>query len=108
MVSVFTLALVLSRTVSLVFFALVSFLALKEYLSLIPTRPIDKRFFFVAYLAIPLQYYWVYAEWYGVFIIFIPVYCFLFLQAQMVLMGQTDGYLQCGGNAALGAADDGL
>jgi phosphatidate cytidylyltransferase len=97
MVSVFTLALVLSRTVSLVFFAFVSFLALKEYLSLIPTRPVDRRFFFVAYLAIPLQYYWVYAEWYGVFIIFIPVYGFLFLQAQMVLMRQTDGHLRAAG-----------
>ena len=38
MVVVFTVAMILSRTVSIVFFAFVSFLALKEYLSLIPTR----------------------------------------------------------------------
>ena len=60
---------------SLVFFAFISFLALKEYLSLIPTRRADRRALFWLYLAIPLQYYWVYCEWYGMFIIFIPVYC---------------------------------
>jgi phosphatidate cytidylyltransferase len=41
MAAVFALAMVLSRRVSLVFFAFVSFLALKEYLSLIPTRRAD-------------------------------------------------------------------
>jgi phosphatidate cytidylyltransferase len=94
MVSVFALAMLLSRTISLVFFALISFLALREYLSLIPTRPVDRRVFWWAYLAIPLQYFWVYAEWYGVFIIFIPMYWFLFLQVRMVLIGHNDGYLR--------------
>jgi phosphatidate cytidylyltransferase len=97
MVSIFTLAMVSSRTISLVFFALVSFLALREYLSLIPARPVDRRVFWWAYLAIPLQYYWVYVEWYGVFIIFIPMYCFLFLQVRMVLLGHNDGYLRAAG-----------
>ena len=38
MVAVFLLALVVGRAVSIAFFALLSFLALKEYFSLIPTR----------------------------------------------------------------------
>lgn len=97
MVSIFTLAMVSSRTISLSFFALVSFLALREYLALIPKRPVDQRVFWWAYLAIPLQYLWVYFEWYGVFIIFVPMYCFLFLQVRMVLMGHNHGYLRAAG-----------
>ena len=38
MAAVFAVALLVSRTVSLVFFAFLSFLALKEFFSLIPTR----------------------------------------------------------------------
>ncbi len=93
----FFLAIVASRTVSILFFALVSFLALKEYFSLIPTRRADRRVLFWAYLAIPFQYYWVYVEWYGMFIIFIPVYMFLLLPLRMVTIGQTDGFLRAAG-----------
>jgi phosphatidate cytidylyltransferase len=75
----------------------VSFLALKEFLSLIPTRRADRRVLFWAYLAIPLQYYWVYTEWYGMFIIFIPVYMFLLLPMRMVSVGQTDGFISAAG-----------
>src|SRR5262245_23667147 len=39
----FCFALVLNKTLTLIFFAFVSFLALKEYLSLIPTRRADRR-----------------------------------------------------------------
>ena len=42
MAGIFSLAMVLSRNVSLFFFAFLSFLALKEYLSLIPTRRADR------------------------------------------------------------------
>ncbi len=41
----------------------------------------DRRVLFFAYLAIPLQYIWVGQEWYGMFIIFVPVYMFLLLPA---------------------------
>ncbi len=97
MAAIFLVALALSRTVSLVFLALVSFLALKEYLSLIPTRRADRRVLLWAYLAIPIQYLWVGAEWYGMFIIFIPVYAFLLLPVQMVLIGETSGFLKAAG-----------
>jgi phosphatidate cytidylyltransferase len=97
MVIIFTVAMVVNRTVSVVFFAFVSFLALKEYLSLIPTRRADRRVLFWAYLAIPVQYLWVYGEWYGMFIVFIPVHCFLLLPVRMLLVGQTEGYLRATG-----------
>jgi phosphatidate cytidylyltransferase len=97
MVVVFTLAIGLNRGISLVFFAFVSFLALKEYLSLIPTRRADRRVLFWAYLTIPIQYLWVGMEWYGMFIIFIPVYAFLFLPLRMMLIGETKEFLRAAG-----------
>lgn len=96
-VTLFTLAMVMSRQVAVVFFALVSFLALKEYLSIVPTRRADRRVLFWAYLSIPLQYYWVAQAWYGMFIIFIPVYVFLLLPMRMVLIGETKEFLRAAG-----------
>lgn len=97
MASIFSLAILLSRPVSLFFFAFISFMALKEYLSLIPTRRADHRVLFWAYLSIPLQYYWAGTEWFGMFIIFIPVYLFLFMPMRMVMVGEVDGFLRAAG-----------
>jgi len=96
-VAVLAIALLLDRTLSLVFFGFVSFLALKEYLSLIPTRRSDRRVLFWAYLTIPFQYTWIGIDWYGMFVIFIPVYAFLFLPMRMVLIGETREFLHAAG-----------
>jgi phosphatidate cytidylyltransferase len=97
MALVFSLAMAVSRTMSLVFFAFVSFLALKEYLSLIPTRRADRRVLLFVYLAVPIQFYWIGIAWYGMFIIFIPVYMFLFLPLPMLIIGETKGFLRAVG-----------
>lgn len=93
-VAVFTAAVLFNRTVSVVVLTFVSFLAFKEYLSLVPTRRADHRVLFWAYLAIPIQFYWVWIAWYGLFIIFIPVFVFLFLPMRMILIGETTGFLR--------------
>jgi len=97
MAGIFILAMLIDKVISLFLFGFLSFLALKEYLSLIPTRRADRRVLFWAYLAILLQYYWVGIAWYGVFIIFIPVYMFLFLPIRMILIGETEGFLKAAG-----------
>ena len=94
MALIFAVAMVASRTVSLIFLGFVSFLALKEYLSLIPTRRVDRRVLLFAYLAVPIQFYWIGIAWYGMFIIFIPVYMFLFLPLPMLIIGETKGFLR--------------
>ncbi|MEQ1558675.1 MAG: phosphatidate cytidylyltransferase [Methyloglobulus sp.] len=93
-VAVFALAVLFNKTISVIVFGFISFLAFKEYLSLIPTRRADHRVLFWAYLAIPVQYYWVWQAWYGTFIIFIPVYMLLLLPMRMVLIGETQGFLR--------------
>jgi len=94
---VFAVALALSRNISLAFFGFVSFMALKEYFSLIPTRRVDRRVLFWAYLTIPAQYILVGMEWYGMFIILIPVYAFLLLPMRMVLVGEPRNFLRAAG-----------
>ncbi len=91
------LALGFNRTVAVEVAALVSFLAFKEFLSLVPTRPSDNSVLLLAYLAIPVQYLWVNMAWYGMFIIFIPVYVFLLLPLRMVIAGETKGFLRAAG-----------
>ncbi|MBW3539837.1 MAG: phosphatidate cytidylyltransferase [Planctomycetes bacterium] len=97
MSAVFTAAIVLSRGTSIVFFAAVSYLALKEYFSLIPVRRADRRVLFWAYLTIPVQFYWVHLEWYGMFIVFVPVYAFLLIPLRMITLGRTEGFLRAAG-----------
>jgi len=93
-VGIVAVALALSDTAAIVFFGFVSFLAFKEYLSLIPTRRADRRVLVWAYLSIPVQYWWIADAWYGMFVIFIPVYVFLLLPFRMVVAGAVDGFLR--------------
>lgn len=96
-VFLFGSAILLSSQVSLMFFALISFLALKEFFTLAPTRRVDRKILFYVYLAIPIQYAWAAMEWYGMFIIFVPVYLFLFVPMRMVFGGYTHGFLKAAG-----------
>lgn len=101
-VAVFAVAVLFNRTVSVIVLGFVSFLAFKEYLSLVPTRRTDHRVLFWAYLAIPVQFYWVWMAWYGLFIIFIPVFMFLLLPMRMILIGETQGFLRAIGTLQWG------
>jgi phosphatidate cytidylyltransferase len=86
-------ALFLGPAGVLVGLALVSYLALKEYFSVVPIRQGDRVVLLVAYLAIPTQWWWIGQHAYGLFIIWVPVYLFIILPSVMVLRGETAGYL---------------
>jgi len=103
MAGLFGLALSLERGWALSFFAWVSYLALKEYLSLIPTRQADRRVLLWAYAAIPLQYLWIYLGWYEAFLVLVPVFLFLAIPMRMVLIGETEGFLRAAGTIHWGA-----
>ncbi len=97
MIGLLFIFLVSGRNPAIVFFGFISFLALKEFVSIVPTRQADRNVVFWAYLSIPVQYYWVATAWYGMFIIFIPVYMFLFIPMRMVLKGETEGFIKSAG-----------
>lgn len=102
MVLVAGLALLLSASVSLVFLALVTFLALREFVSIVPTRPDDRVLVWLLYAAIPVQYLFVAMGWYGMFVVFVPVYMFLILPAAMALRGESRGFIAALGTLSLG------
>ncbi len=58
------------------------------------TRRADRRIFLWAYLVIPIQFYWIFIEWYGMFIVFIPVYVFLLLPLPRIIGKGTLGFLR--------------
>jgi phosphatidate cytidylyltransferase len=78
-----------------VLFGLLSFLALREFLTLTPTNRGDHRaLFWTFFLITPFQYYLVWSNWYNLFTILIPVYAFLFLPARSAWAGQTEKFLE--------------
>lgn len=94
MFSIFTFALVIHSTISLIFMALLCFLALKEYFSLIPFNRAHRLVLFWAYMTIPIQFLLIYLGWYGMFIVFIPVYMFLLIPIQAIIVGETKNFLR--------------
>lgn len=95
MCAVFGAALAIGRFAPVVMFALTSFLALREFITLTPTRPGDHRALFWAFFVIlPLHYWFLADQWYGMFVIFIPVYAFLFIPIRAAIAGETERFLE--------------
>jgi phosphatidate cytidylyltransferase len=88
------LALLAGKGGVIALFAFASFVALREYATITPTRHGDHRALVVGFfLILPLQYYLVWIEWYGLYSIFIPVYAFLTLPILAALSGDARDYL---------------
>lgn len=95
MVAVFVAALAAGRIGSVVLFAVLSFLALREFITLTPTRAGDHRTLFWAFFVVtPLQYYLVAMSWYGLFSILIPVYAFVLVPTRSALAGDSERFLE--------------
>jgi phosphatidate cytidylyltransferase len=76
-------------------FYCVSFYALREFMTLTPTRRSDYPALVAAfYFALPMQYLLIALNWYGLFAIFIPVYLFLLLPILASLGGDTTRFLE--------------
>ena len=94
MVSVVSVAILAGRIGAVILFALVSFFALREFVTLTPTRRGDHRtLFYGFFVSIPLQYYLIAIDWYGLFSILIPVYAFLYVPTRSALSGDTENFL---------------
>ncbi len=95
MSAIFALTLVIGPIGSLVLFGLMSFWALREYVTLLPTRRADHRTLFWAFFIFtPLQYFLIGIQWYGMFAILIPVFAFLFVPARLAIAGDTESFLE--------------
>ena len=94
MATLFIAATIFNTTISYVAIAFLSFVAFREFYSMLGFRKSDRRAIFWAFLSIPIQYYLAYLGWYGAYIIFIPVIMFLLLPLRLVLKGDTSGIIK--------------
>jgi len=87
------LAITYSYKILLIYIAFLAFLGLKEYLSITPTRRVDRRVLFWAYLSIPIQFALIGFGWYRASLFFTPIYVFVILPMHMVIGGEARGFL---------------
>jgi phosphatidate cytidylyltransferase len=93
----------LSFTLAIWILALLSFCSLREFFSLVDIRLEDRWGILISYLSIPCMFYLVQINWYGFFIIAIPVYAFLVMPYFVALGGRSKGIV-----FSVGALDFGL
>jgi len=95
MCAIFVAAILLGQVGSLVLFALISFLALREYMTLVPTRRGDHRTLFWSFFAImPLQYFLIGMHWFTFSTIIIPVLVFIYVPTRIAIAGDTASFLE--------------
>ncbi|MFZ5637328.1 MAG: phosphatidate cytidylyltransferase [Pseudomonadota bacterium] len=95
MVGVLAVAFWIGKGGVIVLFALLSFFALREYITLCYTRRGDHLVLLLSFfIALPMQYALVWIEWYGLYAIFIPVYAFLLLPIFAALSADTTRFLE--------------
>jgi phosphatidate cytidylyltransferase len=93
MIALLGAALLLGWFAVTALFAVISFIALREFLSLAHMRPEDRLIMLAAYLTIPVSYGLIVIDRYGLYLVFTPVYVFMFLPFAMACIGQTRNYL---------------
>lgn len=95
MAAIFAVAMATGELGSTILFALTSFLALREFITLTPTRTGDHRsLFWIFFIVLPFQYYLIAIKWYGLFSIFIPVYAFLLIPIRSAVAGDCEHFLE--------------
>ncbi|MGB7244062.1 MAG: phosphatidate cytidylyltransferase [Sulfitobacter sp.] len=94
MVGLTALAFLAGNTGVVVLFAICSFAALREFLTLTNTKVADHwAIAAAAFIVLPVQYVAVGMNWYGFYSIFIPVYAFLLMPIVSSLSGETENFL---------------
>jgi phosphatidate cytidylyltransferase len=95
MVVVFGIAVATGGIGSVILFAVASFLAMREFMTLTPTAQTDHAVLFWAFFIFaPIQYWLVGVQWYGLFSILIPVYAFVAIPTRMAIAGETTRFLE--------------
>jgi len=87
-------AILAGRQAVIVLFALLSLAALREFITLTPTRRADYGALLLSFFVVlPMQYGLIWADWYGFFAILIPVYAFLVLPIAAVMFADPKNFL---------------
>lgn len=94
MVALLGIAFLAGRAGVIILFAFCSFAALREFLTLTARQRADHWGLAAGFFVIlPLQYWLIWSNWYGLYSIFIPVYAFLLLPILAALRGGPENFL---------------
>lgn len=95
MCAVFTATIIVGEYGSVLLFAIMSALALREFGQIIEPGRSDRANWWIAFaIVLPIQYCLVAAKWYGLFSVLIPVYAFLLVPTVATLVGDTARFLE--------------
>ncbi|MEI5664396.1 phosphatidate cytidylyltransferase [Bosea sp. CCNWLW174] len=94
MIVLMGLALIGGKAGVTLLFGFCSFAALREFITLTDTRRADHWALAAGFFVVlPVQYYLIWIDWYGLYSIFIPVYAFLLMPIIASLRGDTEHFL---------------
>ncbi len=94
MVILLAIAFLAGKPGVVLLFALCSFAALREFLTLTTHNRADHWSLLACFFVVlPLQYWFVLTDWYGMYSVFVPVYVFLLLPVLSALRGSTKDFL---------------
>lgn len=94
MVALIGIAFLFGEIGVIVLFAIASFTALREFITLTETRRGDHYALVLAFFVIlPVQYILIAVDWYGFYSVFIPVYAFLFLPIIAAIRADTTRFM---------------
>lgn len=97
MAAILVAGFLLGYAATVILFGLVSFWALREFITMTPTRRGDHRtLFWTFFVFTPLQYLLVGLgrEYYGLYTVMIPVYASLFIPARIAIAGDPKRFLE--------------
>ena len=90
-------ALLLGWQAFTILFAFISFIALREFLTLAPTRKEDRLVVLFVYFSVLIVYWAVWIDNFAYFLVIPPVYIFIATAMLMAFVGRTDGFLATAG-----------
>jgi phosphatidate cytidylyltransferase len=95
MAAIFVIAVLIGSIGSVILFGFLSFLALREFITVTPTRVADHHTLFWCFFVItPLQYLLLGLNWYAPFTVLVPVYAFLLVPVRSALSGDWRNFLE--------------
>jgi phosphatidate cytidylyltransferase len=94
MVFLLAIAFIAGKPGVVILFALASFAALREFLTLTTHNRADHWSLIACFFVVlPLQYWFILIDWYGMYSVFVPVYVFLLMPVLSALRGNPKDFL---------------
>jgi len=93
LISAFAISVLLGGTSAIITFAVVSVVALREFLSLSQTRESDHRALIWAFFVVlPINYLLIALRWYDLFVVFVPICAFIWIPLRCALSGDSKNF----------------